>query len=110
MADLFRNAQAPSCGNPPRAVDDTDNVELRGTVDIDVLANDSGGDGELAPETLTVSRPPAHGRASVVDGRIRFDIGAAVADHDEFAYMVCTTDRRRYVEATVSVHIVGPAG
>jgi CubicO group peptidase (beta-lactamase class C family) len=106
MAALFRNAEAPSCGNPSRAVDDEAMVTPGSSVDIDVLANDVPGEGEFAPETLTLTTLPAQGSAAVVDGRIRFVAGDDAVDPVQFGYAVCTVDRRRCVEATVHVDIV----
>jgi CubicO group peptidase (beta-lactamase class C family) len=105
MVDLFRNAEAPSCG-APGAVNDSASVRALGAVDINVLANDHGSDAGLAPATLTISRAASHGTTEVVGDRIRYQSEGGFTGHDTFGYLVCTTDRRRCVEATVAVNVL----
>ncbi len=107
MVDLFRNAEKPSCGGTtaPAAADDAASVTALKAVDVNVLANDSGGTAGLAAATLTVADPPAHGTADVVDGRIRYRSEAGFTGTDSLRYAVCTTDRRDCVEANVAVEV-----
>ena len=107
MADLFRNAEKPTCGGTtaPAAADDDASVTALKTVDVDVLANDSGGTAGLAAATLTVADPPVHGTADIVDGRIRYRAESAFTGTDSFRYVVCTTDRRDCVEAGVDIEV-----
>jgi CubicO group peptidase (beta-lactamase class C family) len=106
MVDAFRNAQAPSCGAAPAAVNDTASVRALGAVGVDVLANDRGGAAGLAPATLTISRAATHGTTEVVGDRIRYRSEGGFTGHDTFGYLVCTNDRRRCVEATVTVNVL----
>jgi hypothetical protein len=106
MVELFRNAEGPSCGPAPAAVNDSASVRALGAVDINVLANDRGGDAGLAPATLTISRAASHGTTEVIGDRIRYHSEGGFTGHDTFGYLVCTTDRRRCVEATVTVNVL----
>jgi hypothetical protein len=105
MVDLFRNAESPSCGDAATAADDTATVRALGHRNIDVLANDHGGDVGFAPATLTVSDAASHGSTEVVGNRIRYDAGEGFTGTDSFGYVVCTKDRQRCVEAHVTVHV-----
>jgi hypothetical protein len=106
MVDLFRNAQVPSCGAAPAAVNDSASVRALATVDISVLANDRGGDAGLAPATLTISSAASHGTTEVVGDRVRYHSEGGFTGQDAFGYLVCTSDRRRCVEATVTVNVL----
>ena len=112
MAQLFENAAPPSCGSSTAAavVDDAATVDTDGSVLVDVLANDSGGTVGLAPETLTVATPPAHGTAVVEAGAVRYEPADGFVGDDSFTYVVCTANRRSCLEATVSVVVGAPLG
>ncbi len=104
MVEAFRHAEPSSCGDPPKAVDDAATVSALGSVDVDVLANDHGGEAVLAPATLTVADEPTHGTAEVVGNRIRYVASGASTGTDTFSYVVCTNDRQRCVEAKVTIN------
>ena len=108
----------------PVAGDDTATVNEDGTVDIDVLANDSAGPPDEAGQQLTISiaTPASHGTATVDDNGTPsimnddFVTYVPVADYqgsDSFTYTVCddgTTDGVPdpicvIVEATVDVTV-----
>jgi CubicO group peptidase (beta-lactamase class C family) len=103
MVDLFRDAAPVRCGANARAVDDQVTAPPRGTVTIPVLANDRGGANGLAPGTLTIVTPPAHGTATVVGRRIRYTAGTGSPGSDALSYAVCSIDRRECPRATVHV-------
>ena len=75
-----------------------------GSVDVDVLANDHGGDAGFAPATSTISQPVSHGLVAVVGDVIRYTAGAGFTGTDTFSYLVCTTDRQRCVEGHATVN------
>jgi len=50
----------------PVATDDLASAKLNTRVTIDVLANDYDGDGSLDASSLTISQPPTHGRAFII--------------------------------------------
>ncbi len=105
MVDAFRNAQPFTCGAAPVVSDDLAHVRPLDSVDIDVLANDSGGHAGLAASTLTIAGMPAHGTAEIVGNKIRYTAGGGFAGNDTFGYVVCTNDRRQCLEAKVVVNI-----
>jgi hypothetical protein len=106
MVDLFQHAVPPSCGAAtPAVVADHATVSRGGSVDVPVLANDTGGAVGLAPETLTVGNLPKKGTAQVMGSQIRYTPRSASTGADQFSYVVCTTDRRRCLEANVGISI-----
>jgi hypothetical protein len=88
----------------PVAVDDPARATVDTPVDLDVLANDSDGDGDLL-EIASVS-PPAHGTAALVSGRVRYTPSAGFSGMDSFFYTV--TDGADSAAATVAVLVVPP--
>ncbi len=106
MEDLFRHAARPACGTTPAALkDDTATVTQPHSVAVPVLRNDTGGTVGLAVGTLTVSRPPHHGAAAVVNGTIRYTPARGFHGTDAFSYVVCTRDRVACLEASVAVTV-----
>lgn len=74
------------------ATDDVADTAQDTAVDIDVLANDSGGGAPLDPATveLAVTTPPASGSATVGDdGRIHYVPAQYWSGTDTFEYSVC---------------------
>jgi large repetitive protein len=78
-------------GDPPDAVDDAATVDEDGTVDIDVLANDTDIDGDIDPTSVSVTSGPTHGTVSVdpSTGRIAYTPDPDYAGPDSFTYEVC---------------------
>ena len=106
MVDLFRDAVPPSCGGEvPSLTDDDATVRALGMVDVDVLANDQVDPVGLAPATLTIADPPAHGSATIVGGEIRYESGMGFTGDDHLTYVVCTSDRGRCLEAAVTIDV-----
>ena len=103
VAQLFESVGRPRCSDAPIATDDTAQVELGEAVTIDVLQNDEGAGVGVAPETLTLVSPPAHGDATVSGNSITYR-STRDAPSDSLSYLVCTIDRscaEAQVELTV---------
>ena len=75
-----------------------------GTIDLDVLANDT--DLDTAIRSLYLAGGPLRGRASVVDGRIRYVAPEEGAARDELRYAACTVTGW-CTSATVRILAVG---
>jgi len=90
----------------PASEDDAAQVAQGGSVEIDVLANDSDPDGLLDPTSVTVDLPPANGTTSV-----NLSTGAITYDHsglgasDEFMYSVADELGGRSDPTLVSVTV-----
>ena len=84
----------------PEAADDTVAVEGEDTVDISVLANDTGlGD---QPITVTIESPPGGGTAEVIDNQIRYKPYDGYTGPDTFSYTITDVDGESST-ATVTV-------
>jgi CubicO group peptidase (beta-lactamase class C family) len=105
MVDLFRGGAPATCGQAPAVVDDKARLSAAESIDVDVMANDEGSDIGFAPETLTVSEPPSHGSATIVDGQVRYESAVGFSGNDQLRYVVCTSDRRYCPEATVRLEV-----
>lgn len=89
---------------PPVAKDDTASTETGAPVTADVLANDSG-----TGLTITQVSTPAHGTASVQNGKVVYTPAAGFVGSDSFTYTV-TDAIGSTAQATVNVEIApGPA-
>jgi hypothetical protein len=110
-AEVERSCEAdPSAGNlPPVLGDDQATTAAATAVLIDVTANDSDPDGELAPSTLAVATSPAHGTATVESGGIRYTPTDGFSGQDRFNYRLCDT-RSACATATVTVTVEAAAG
>jgi putative nucleotidyltransferase with HDIG domain len=81
-----------SIGNsPPVARDDSAGVNEDSFVAVDVLANDSDPDGDLATSTLSVVAGPTLGGATVQSGRIRYTPAPNRSGTDRIEYRICDT-------------------
>ncbi len=78
-------------GDPPDAVDDTATVDEDGSIEIDVLGNDTDIDGDIDATSVSVTSGPAHGTVSVdpSTGRITYTPDPDYAGPDSFTYEVC---------------------
>ncbi len=76
-------------GAPPSARNDSATVNEDSSVLVDVLANDSDPDGDLAANTLSVVSGPSQGAAVVQSGRIRYTPGPNRFGTDGLDYRVC---------------------
>ncbi len=92
-----------SANDTPVAVNDTASVDEDETVDIDVLANDTGlGDG---PVVVTIATPPTRGMVTVnPDGSITYTPDPDATGTDTFTYTVTDLDGQT-ATATVTVTI-----
>jgi uncharacterized repeat protein (TIGR01451 family) len=77
----------------PVAADDSATVSEGGSVDIDVLGNDTDPDGNLDPASVTVTAGPANGSVSVdpSTGEITYTPDPGFTGPDTFTYQVCDT-------------------
>jgi YD repeat-containing protein/VCBS repeat-containing protein len=85
----------------PQAVDDTAELAEDGFVLLDVRANDRDPDGD--PLTLTDVSLPAHGRATIESGRIRYTPDANYFGPDSLVYTV--SDGQAVATATVTIKV-----
>lgn len=70
----------------PDARDDVVTAAANGTAVVDVLANDSDGDGDVL--SIESVEQPAHGTAEVVDGRVQYVSNDTPVIDDRFTYVV----------------------
>ena len=95
----------------PGAEDDDAATQVGSSVTISVLENDSDADGSLDPDSLAVSRAPAHGTATPdtdgtsAAGTITYQPDAGFAGTDTFRYVVKDDDGALSREAVVSVDV-----
>jgi large repetitive protein len=82
-----------SVDDTPIANDDIATTPEDTAVVVDALANDTDGDSNLAPITITIPVPPAHGGVSVnlLTGAITYTPTANYNGADSFTYQVCDT-------------------
>lgn len=82
---------APPPPGAPNAVADTAETDEGRAVVIDVLANDEPSD-ELPIDvaSLTVSRNPGHGTATVANGKVTYTPDAGFVGTDSFDYTICS--------------------
>ncbi len=72
--------------DPPVALDDVATTPYETAVSIDVLANDSDLDGDVL--TIQSVGAPAHGTASIVNGRVTYTPAAGYSGPDSFTYVM----------------------
>jgi VCBS repeat-containing protein len=97
-----------AAGNvPPTALDDRLSTNENESVRIDILANDTDSDGSLNRSTVTVTRAPASGSASVdpTAGTVTYVPAPGTCGEDSFRYTVCDDDGAPSGEATVTVTV-----
>jgi len=98
------------------AVDDTAETDEDTPVTVQVLANDSDIDGDLLPESVTVTDGPSHGAAEVdpADGSVTYTPDTNFNGTDTFTYLVYDDGTPLpgsvgTAEVTVTVHAVNDA-
>ncbi len=94
IAPTSTNTASPS--RPPQLADDAATTAEDTLLIVNVLANDSAGEGQLVPATLTVIEPPAHGSSSVnpTTGEISFTPVGNYYGSDRLSYQVCNEANR----------------
>lgn len=93
----------------PVAVNDVATTSVGVQVTIDILANDSGPDGTLAPASVSIKTLPAHGSCLVnpATGEVTYIPAFNYSGIDSFTYTVRDDKGRESNVATVSVTIGG---
>ena len=97
---------------PPLAVDDADSLdEDSGDVIVDVVANDTDPENDIAPSTVAVTVSPANGTAtSNGDGSVTYTPDPDFNGSDTFTYEVCdTTANCDTAVVTITVNAVDDA-
>ncbi len=100
--------EVQAAGNTaPVAVDDSAQARRNQTIDIPVLANDSDPDGNIVPDSVTVTAGPNMGGTAVVnaDGTVTFTPATNFRGTDTFAYTVSDSGGLISNEATVRVNV-----
>ncbi len=77
---------------PPVAANDQANTSVDTPVLVSVLPNDSDPDGNLDPQSLTVTTTPSNGTATVTNQQIRYVPNAGFTGTDTLVYRVCDTE------------------
>ncbi len=72
----------------PNAVDDNVTLNEEGSVDVDVLANDSDPDAGPQPISIVSVSTPSHGTASIVSGKVRYVPTAGYYGSDAVYYTI----------------------
>ncbi|MDY6989263.1 MAG: Ig-like domain-containing protein [Thermodesulfobacteriota bacterium] len=92
-------------GNDPPVANDDSAVTTEATaVVVDVIANDTDAEDEIAPATVTIVTDPANGAAEEEgDGTVTYTPGADFLGEDTFTYTVEDDDGAASNEATVTV-------
>jgi subtilisin family serine protease len=104
--DVQVSATALPCNEAPTAVDDTAAVDQGGSVEIDVLANDSDPDGD--PLTIESFTQGAGGTVTKTDSGLTYAHNGSSTESDSFTYTV--SDGRGGTDtATVSIDVLSPA-
>lgn len=90
---------------PPVAADDIVTTPLNTLIDIDILANDSDPDNNIAQMTITIVDQPANGTVIIVDGSsVQYTPNADFSGTDEFTYIICDP-QGECDDATVTVFV-----
>ena len=76
------------------AVDDTALAVLGVPVTINVLANDTDPDGDLAPGTLSIVTPPVRGSATISSNKIVYQPAGFYLGQTTLLYRVCDSGGR----------------
>jgi hypothetical protein len=102
--------RAEVVNDPPTVVNDTASTSQDTPVVINVLNNDSDGDGHLVPSSLAVRSGPSHGTTSVnsVSGEITYSPAVGFFGSDSFTYEICDDGSPLPAECstgTVSIYI-----
>ncbi len=96
-------------GNVPVAGNDQGTVVQGDPIAINVLANDSDGNGTVDPATVAISVPPAHGTITNIDsltGAITYEHDGAAIATDSFTYRVRDNHGGFSNQATVQLGVV----
>jgi ribosomal protein L24E len=94
---------------PPTAGDDSARVNPGGSVNINVIANDSDPDGTIDPTSIVITSPPAHGTATPnPDGTVTYVQDGSAATGDSFQYTVLDNQGAVSNTATVTITVNHP--
>ena len=103
IATVLVNVQNPL---GPDALDDTVAVAKDGSIQIEVLNNDTPGEGTLVPSTLTIETQPSNGVVSVdsTTGIITYEPDEGFVGQDSFTYEIGNSESE-FDTATVLVNV-----
>ena len=100
---------APVVDEAPIAVADAATVSNLGTVDVDVIENDTDED-PVDGDTITIVTEPGSGAATVVDGLVTYEHTGSETEafDDTFTYTISDAAGQVSDEATVTVTVAAP--
>ncbi len=93
---------------PPTTVDDVLVVLNSGFAEVDVLANDTAGNGAIAPATVAIGTGPANGtiiNINPANGAITYQHDGSATTADSFTYTVADSNGAVSLPATVNVTV-----
>jgi hypothetical protein len=96
---------------PPVAANDTAETNSGTAVTINVLQNDSDADGQLVPQSVTISQSPTSGTATVnTEGNIVYTPNSGFVGTDSLRYTVRddNNDPSNVAVVTIDVNPIGP--
>ncbi|MEM7345010.1 MAG: Ig-like domain-containing protein [Chloroflexota bacterium] len=94
-----------STNSPPVANPDTARTPQDTSITIDVAANDTDSDGNLDPNSVTVTTAPANGGTVITSGQITYTPTAGFAGGDTFTYQICDITGA-CASATVTIDVI----
>lgn len=106
----YVNVTVLANNRPPVTNDDTYELKIGATKLFTPLSNDTDADGELALDTITLTRPPAFGDIIInAQGMIEYQHTGSEAVEDSFSYTVNDNDGATSNPATVTVRVKAQA-
>ncbi|MFQ5649716.1 MAG: Ig-like domain-containing protein [bacterium] len=108
---IIETGAGGGANNPPTASDDQATTMEDVSVTIAVLSNDNDSDGALDPATVSITRQPSNGAASVNgDGTVEYLPDAGFVGVDSFEYTVQDNNGATSNAATVTVTVNASGG
>ncbi|KMW70941.1 hypothetical protein WN50_31485, partial [Limnoraphis robusta CS-951] len=108
-ASVAVNIATPPPNQAPVANNDSANVNVAGSVTLNVLSNDTDADGTLNPASVNIVTQPSKGTAVVNNnGTITYTHTGSGTGSDNFSYRVGDNDGELSASASVAVNIATP--
>ena len=94
--------------DPPVAIDDSKTTDENVPALIDVVANDTDGDGDLDPATVVITQNPSNGTITNISalGVVTYTPNAGYFGGDSFKYKVSDVPGAQSNEATVTITVI----